>query len=184
MSKVTSNINSSTDITSRFCFNCGQKLKADASFCTEFGSIIEATQTGPTTVPQQYYPPQVKRKPSYAYVFFIAFSAIGVIIAAVIFFISGAWLYQASLWIIGISLGVGSLFSGLLTPVKEIGMMIFIVFISYAFIIGALFAATTIFSFTMEQYIILLKVSLVPVAISFVAGLIVRILVEVTLKKE
>jgi len=183
MSKETANTESSIDTTSLFCISCGQKLKANASFCTECGSIIETSQTSPITVPQQYHPPQVKRKPSYAYIFCIAFSAIGVIIAAVIFFLSGAWLYQASSWIIGISLGVGSLFSGLLTPVKEIGMRILIVSLSYAFIIGALFAVTTIFSFTMDDYIILLKVSLVPVAICFVAGLIVRILVEVGLKK-
>ncbi len=184
MSKENIEADKLTEVNSLFCFNCGQKLKANASFCTECGSTIETTQTDPTTLPQQYLPPQVKRKPSYAFVFFIALSAIGVVIAAVIFFISGAWLYQASLWIIGISLGVGSLFSGLLTPIKEIGMRILIVSLSYGIIIGLLFAATTIFSFTMDDYIILLKVSLVPVAICFVSGLIVRIIVEVTLKKE
>ena len=166
----------------RFCSNCGFKLDEASSSCSMCGIAIEAVRESPTTIPVQTYPHQVKKKQSYVYIIFIVFSGLGVLAAAVVFFITAGWIYEVSLWIIGISLGVGSLFSGLFVSRVKLKTSIAFTVICYSMIIGLLFSATLLFSFSLDDYIILLKVTLIPFGASYAAGLLIRFLVEAAKK--
>ncbi len=166
----------------KFCSNCGTKLASEASFCTVCGSGIEVVQGVPTAMPVNAYPPPEEKKTSFVYIVFIILSAVGVVAGAVVFFLSGGWLYETTLWIIGISIGVGSLFSGLLTPRRKLKQSIAVVFGSYFVIILLLFLATIILSFTLDDYILLIKVTLVPFAACYLPGLVIRILSEYAFK--
>jgi hypothetical protein len=166
------------------CSNCGTKLPSEASFCTVCGSGIEAVQGVPTAMPVNAYPPPEEKKASLVYIVFIILPVIGVVTGAVIFFLSGGWLYETTLWIIGISIGVGGLFSGLLTPRRELWQRIAIVFGTNFVIILLLFLATLILSFTLDDYILLIKVTLVPFAACYLPGLFIRILSEYAFKSS
>ncbi|MHA1516889.1 MAG: zinc-ribbon domain-containing protein, partial [Candidatus Heimdallarchaeaceae archaeon] len=76
-----------------FCSSCGTRLKNKASFCTECGTVVQAIQHAPTTIPTGPHPPKANRTLMIIGLVFISIGIMAAIGAGLLFFITMGWLY-------------------------------------------------------------------------------------------